>query len=345
MGLVRQLDSAGFDLIGDVHGCGDTLVKLLETLGYRKIRGVYRHISRKVVFIGDIIDRGPRIREALHIARDMVDSDQAVMVLGNHEYNAVAFATETEPGSGRYLRVHNTRNISLLQQTLEQFAAYPKDWSDFIRWFKSLPLFLDWTNFRVVHACWDQEMIQTFRNEYQTDSLTDNLLHLSADKDNFVHHVVDRLLRGITSLLPDGEVMTDSHGITRRVFRTKFWEPSPRVYNDIVFQPDCLPPHIGLRSLTQNQVADLLHYGLNERPLFIGHYWRRGRPEPITSNIACLDYSAVRSGHLVSYRMDQEHVLSSSKFVRVPVVDKARNHKKIDQNIGLSLALNLVNPN
>ena len=52
----------GYDLIGDVHGCGITLIRLLEQMGYSKKNGVYQHAKRKVVFIGDIVDRGPNIR-------------------------------------------------------------------------------------------------------------------------------------------------------------------------------------------------------------------------------------------------------------------------------------------
>ena len=58
-----------FDLIGDIHGYADELVQLLETLGYKKVNGVYRHPDRKVIFLGDFIDRGPKIRQVLEIVR------------------------------------------------------------------------------------------------------------------------------------------------------------------------------------------------------------------------------------------------------------------------------------
>jgi hypothetical protein len=44
------------------------------------------------VFLGDIIDRGPRIREALHIVHDMVEAGQALCIMGNHEFNALGWA-------------------------------------------------------------------------------------------------------------------------------------------------------------------------------------------------------------------------------------------------------------
>ena len=115
--------SQGYDLIGDVHGCMMTLVKLLEQLGYRKQNGVYQHASRKAIFIGDIVDRGPRIREALHIVRDMVEHGAAHIVMGNHEYNALCFHfQETEGG---HLRQHLIKNIIQHYETLKHNGDFP----------------------------------------------------------------------------------------------------------------------------------------------------------------------------------------------------------------------------
>ena len=88
----------GYDLVGDVHGCGETLILLLEQMGYRKINGVYKHKSRKAVFLGDIIDRGPHIRLACEIVRSMVDAGHAYMIMGNHEYNIVTYMTPSPAG-------------------------------------------------------------------------------------------------------------------------------------------------------------------------------------------------------------------------------------------------------
>ncbi|RYZ90316.1 MAG: hypothetical protein EOO68_24665 [Moraxellaceae bacterium] len=68
------MKNLGYDIIGDVHGCAFTLVKLLEKLGYRDFNGVYQHPGRKVLFVGDILDRGPHIREAITLVKAMVDA-------------------------------------------------------------------------------------------------------------------------------------------------------------------------------------------------------------------------------------------------------------------------------
>ena len=60
------------DLIGDVHGYADELEELLTKLGYSKKDNYYSHPERKALFVGDYIDRGPKIRETLEIVKKMV---------------------------------------------------------------------------------------------------------------------------------------------------------------------------------------------------------------------------------------------------------------------------------
>ncbi|HEY2785755.1 MAG TPA: polynucleotide kinase-phosphatase [Fimbriiglobus sp.] len=92
----RTADSGPFDIIGDVHGCADELEQVLDRLGYGKVvpaehgpgwgTVAYAHPDgRKAVFVGDLVDRGPRILDTLRIARNMVASGSALCVPGNHD--------------------------------------------------------------------------------------------------------------------------------------------------------------------------------------------------------------------------------------------------------------------
>ena len=83
----------GIDLIGDIHGCARTLMNLLSRLGYKKDGHVFYQPTRKVMFVGDVIDRGPHIVQALRIVKSMVDHGEALCLLGNHEFNALAHET------------------------------------------------------------------------------------------------------------------------------------------------------------------------------------------------------------------------------------------------------------
>ena len=310
----------GYDIIGDVHGCGNTLVHLLERLGYSRRGGVYRHPRRQAIFVGDVVDRGPRIREALHLVHAMVDCGAAQMVMGNHEYNALGYTTRAAPGSGReYLREHNDRHNRLIAETLEQFANYPEDWRFFLDWFLTLPLFLDLGDFRVVHACWDTGLIDEYRQRFAGNRVDRDFIIESVDKHSFAGQVMDRLTRGTDMRIPGGAVLHSRDGYARHFFRTKFWAHNPQTYRDVAFQPDPLPDDIADSPISPADRAKLLTYGADEPPLFVGHYWLQGRPRPIRPNIACLDYSAVKYGRLAAYRYDGEAQLQTDKFVWVYV--------------------------
>ncbi|MFP6798243.1 MAG: metallophosphoesterase [Pseudomonas sp.] len=316
-----RLDPArGYDLIGDIHGCAKTLEHLLSTLGYRQQGGVWRHPQRMAIFLGDLVDRGPRIREALHLVRDMVVAGQALCIMGNHEFNALAWSTPAAPGSGRhFVREHTPRHARLIKETLEQFDAYPAEWQGFLDWFYELPLFIDAGHFRVVHACWDDSLIEPLRAQFADGCIDEHFLQAAAVHGSFANTALDRLLRGTDMRLPHGMTLTSDDGFTRAHFRTKFWEEDPQTYGDIVFQPDALPELAAQMPLSEMQKTELLKYGADQPLLFVGHYWRSGKPAPIRNNLACLDYSAVLNGKLVAYRLDQEVRLDAKKFVWVDV--------------------------
>jgi hypothetical protein len=309
-----------YDLIGDVHGCARSLERLLIKMDYQHRQGCYRHSNRKVIFVGDIVDRGPRIRESLHIVKNMVDHGQAEIVLGNHEYNAMCYCTEGRKGSGhQYLREHDARHHRLIRETLEQFENYSQEWKDFLTWFHEIPLFIEKDRFRVVHACWDNDAITRFKVLAPSHCVDVNMLHDSITSDSFVGGVIDKLTRGTALELPNGETILGKDGLARNMFRTKFWSNEPQTYDDVVFQPDPLPLDMAKRNLSAIERQKLIHYSPSELPVFVGHYWMSSEPAPITENIACLDYSAVKYGRLVAYRMDDERCLSRDKFTWVGV--------------------------
>ncbi|WP_029652221.1 metallophosphoesterase [Marinobacter daepoensis] len=320
MAAIKTIADRGYDIIGDIHGCSHTLERLLEQMGYRKLNGIYQHPRRQAIFIGDIIDRGPRIRESLHLVRDMVEHGFARIVMGNHEYNALGYCTRARPGSGKtFLREHNPRHDRLIKETLEQFDAYPHEWNEFLEWFYTIPLFIEEENFRVVHACWDQTLISQFRENHGGACIDEDFLHASAAIESFAGQVMDTLLRGTDLRLPDGMSITGRDGYVRQFFRTKFWADQPDTYADVVFQPDPLPTEVAGMGLTDDERKQLITYPLEAPPVFVGHYWMDGAPAPLKHNVACIDYSAVKYGKLVAYRFDGEKVLSRDKFVWVDV--------------------------
>ncbi len=308
----------GYDIIGDVHGCGRSLERLLLSMGYTKKSGVFQHEGRQVIFVGDIVDRGPHIRKALSIVYDMVQAGHAQLVMGNHEYNVYCHATP-HPKKNAYLREHNPHNDRLVAETFEQFANYPKELNEYLEWFSTLPLFLDMGTFKVVHACWDHFYIREYIKRFGNSLISPDILVESSDTDSFVGMMVDRLLRGTDIRLPDEQVIRSRDGFERSFFRAKFWSDEPNTYGDVVFQPDPLPDDLFNRPLSEEEKMRLTFYPTDEVPVFFGHYWLHGRPKPLKPNVACLDYSAVKYDRLVAYRFDHEAVLSADKFTWVYV--------------------------
>jgi hypothetical protein len=71
---------------------------LLDKLGYKRSGNLYRHEDRMVIFLGDFIDRGLYQKRTLELVRAMIDAGAAKAVMGNHEYNAIAYFTANDEG-------------------------------------------------------------------------------------------------------------------------------------------------------------------------------------------------------------------------------------------------------
>lgn len=115
----RRAEKGPFDLIGDVHGCYDELLDLLGKLGYApgEDGGAWRHPEgRRAVFLGDLVDRGPKVVETLTLARAMVEVGAAFCVPGNHDTKLV-----------RALKGSQVSTAHGLAETLEQFEALPEE--------------------------------------------------------------------------------------------------------------------------------------------------------------------------------------------------------------------------
>ena len=301
------------DLIGDIHGHADKLEELLLKLGYAKKNGAYSHLERKVLFVGDYIDRGPKIRETLEIVKSMVDSENAIALMGNHEYNALCFHfQETEGG---HLRKHLIKNIIQHYETLKQFQNRQREYEGYLDWFKTLPLYYETESFRAVHACWDNKNIDFLRKTLVNDRLTDELIYQSVKVGSALNEAIDETLKGKEMKLPDGLYFNDKDGTRRTDIRIKWWEnPSEMTYKTISVEPiENLPEEpIQVSELKSND-----YYKSNDKKVFFGHYWLKGEPSLNKENICCLDYSVAKGGKLVAYRLNEEAILDNENLIYV----------------------------
>ncbi len=114
----RRADSGPFDIIGDVHGCYDELLDLLTQLGYQSDdeAGMRHPDGRRVIFLGDLVDRGPKIVATVTLARRMVAAGQALCVTGNHDVKLARYA------QGRNVQISHG-----LAESIAQIEALPDD--------------------------------------------------------------------------------------------------------------------------------------------------------------------------------------------------------------------------
>ena len=224
------------DFIGDIHGHSDKLEELLLKLDYKKVNGIYSHLNRKALFVGDYIDRGPKIRETLEIVKSMVENDSAIALLGNHEYNALCFHfQETEGG---HLRKHLIKNIIQHYETLKQFQNRQREYEEYLEWFKTLPLFYETESFRAVHACWDNEKINYLKKNLLNDRLNDELIIQSVKIGTQLNDAIDQTLKGKELGMPVGSSFKDKDGTKRSDIRIKWWEnPLNQTYKSISVEP------------------------------------------------------------------------------------------------------------
>lgn len=111
--LDRRDLSGPFDIIGDVHGCYDELIALLDQLGYDTAAPVPVHPEgRMPIYLGDLVDRGPASDRVLELAMNMVQEEAALCIAGNHE-NKLMRALKGNP-------IEITHGI---QETLDQLEA------------------------------------------------------------------------------------------------------------------------------------------------------------------------------------------------------------------------------
>jgi len=299
-----------YDLIGDIHGHADELINLLEHLGYEDSTTGYRHPSRKAVFLGDFIDGGDHLyqhRKLLDTVIPMVDNGHALAVMGNHEFNALAFHTQHQ---GEPLRSHIKKNIEQHQTFINEYPNDCEDKARVLEFFYRLPLLLELDGLRVVHACWHDAHIATLKEKTENNCLTKELLIEASVSGTPAYDAIEVILKGIEVELSDGITFKDKRGHKRKDVRVAWWNSEATTLGEVV-----VPFDLNIGTSAQLPIPDFVpRYATENPPCFIGHYWMTGEPEPLTSNVACLDYSIAKEGKLVAYRWDGEQTLNADNF-------------------------------
>ena len=291
-----------YDIIPDIHGQAGKLKSALTSLGYEQKNGAWRHTDpkRTCVFLGDFIDRGPDNEAVIDIVRCMVDAGTAYAIMGNHELNAVHFHTK-DPKSDEPARAHSAKNLKQHASFLQEFPLEAPKTTEAISWMMTLPLFIEFDTFRIVHACWNEAVIGELLKVTKNGRLTDEQFLSAANKKSQLFSLVETTTKGPEATLPDGHLFHDKEGHGRSEVRLQWWNSAASTWKEIATSvPD-------LNQLPDNNLPASIKqsvYPAKSKPVFFGHYWMTGKPVLQAKNALCLDYSAGRDGPLVSYKFD-----------------------------------------
>jgi hypothetical protein len=300
-----------YDIIGDVHGYATLLKKLLKTIGYLKVNDIWQHPERKAVFIGDFINRGPEIRETVHIVRQMTEAGCALTILGNHEYSAVLY--HIKDSGGMYLSRHIAGNRMQIRSTIAAFKGFDSEWRDHLKWFRSLPFFIDLGEIRIIHAYWNDEDVSYLRDFIPGGRLKKDFLRSIHEKQHPAASIIYKTLKGLEYRCPQDLILKCSKGMSRKLFRMNWWEsPQNKTFRELSFGNKFVLPDYTVPV----QIAPSFEpYGLDKPPVFFGHYCLSDGAAIFQKNICCVDSCVVGSDQLSAYRWSGERVLKKENLI------------------------------
>lgn len=263
------------DIIGDVHGEIDVLRELIDRLGYSG-QGIHPD-GRRLVFIGDLIDRGPDSPAVIEWVRGLVEQGMAQCLLGNHElmlllqeskegcrWVADPSHPETQPG-GKF--AHSKPAPEALKPIWREFVS-------------RLPIALERADLRLVHASWHPHAIEQLR--YETRPLVQLHQDLEQDieaalqREGLLEAEAAEKLHHARQLAGPGSPPPLLPAMARAALRRNLDNP----LRTLTYGPDCLataPVYVmerwrmTARSRWWNDYHD-------DIPVVFGHYWRKLAP-------------------------------------------------------------------
>ena len=321
--------NCNYDIIGDVHGQADALNALLRKMGYQQLRGAWCYPGRRAIFVGDFVDRGPKQVDAVMTVRRMVDAGSALAVMGNHDFNAIAWYLPDPANPGDFLRPHfskksGKKNRQLHAMFLDEVESRSSLHKEIIDWLLSLPLWLDLSELRIVHACWHTRCMEYLVPRLLPGARLSRELMLPAthepdlkNGENFsepsLFKAVGMLLKGLEVPLPVEYNFDDRDGLPRSRARVRWWAEGPISYREGILLEERLRARLPDIFIPRK----LPTCDLTGKPIFFGHYSFAGPPEPLSPRLACVDHGAGHQGPLCAYRWEGESALDAGHFCMV----------------------------
>ena len=289
-----KIEGECFDLIGDVHGHLELLLQMIARLGYYKKGSSFFHPKgRKIVLVGDLINRGPDSTGVLKLVKLLHQSGIAHVCMGNHEFR-------------------------LLQQAQQNPSKVPAKFLPYLDWLRIIPFFLEGETCRVVHAAWHYSSIEILRGKIAGD---DVFLAKTLQKSSPEQQAVDLVLGGIKVSLPETPILYDRFNIPRKKARIKWWlNLEKRSYADSLYSP--MQPEIHNQFPNPEEIGIIETY-LKEDPIvFLGHYCLPPIIPKIMEQVVCLDGCVTCDQVLWAYRHNGEPEPEERNLVSCPASKK-----------------------
>jgi len=303
-----------YDIIGDIHGHYNLLKKLLTKMGYAKRNGAFFHPERKVIFVGDFINRGPAIRKTVSSIRATTESGNGFAILGNHELNAIIFHLKDKSGLP-LIKKPNKFFISLFK-TEKEFSKYTQDYRSHLKWMRSLPLALDLGDIRIVHACWDHEAISNIESNSINGKIRKKTFRkIQQNPNSKLSKDFWLVTKGPNFKVPSDLRIINNKGIWTRSYRLRWWEdPKGKTFEQMSFDSKRRFPEY---TIPKEILPVTRPYSPKEPIVFFGHYCRSKGPHIIKHNLCCVDSCVNGTGVLTAYQWNGERKLKSKNLVLV----------------------------
>lgn len=308
--MIQLLDKHNqYDIIGDIHGHYDELVSLLKNLGYSLQNGIWKNGDRIPVFVGDYIDRGPKIMETLKLVRDLTESGNGIALMGNHEYNFICM--HNYDLNEKPFRKRSESNLKSVNDTLIALQR-GNNFDSYLKWMELLPVIAFNDSLRVVHAQWHHPSIELILSS-SIKTLDQNGLSQVFQNDS-LKNALDISMKGQEVQLPETHHFLDKDKKSRGEARLKWWAQTFTSKMDDAFAS--LPQQVKNDSFPIEILNEIEPYLPSETLVFFGHYWMDPSDFGLLSNnICCLDFSVAKGGNIGGYRFVGESELDNTNLV------------------------------
>lgn len=297
------------DIIGDVHGELDALKRVLHRLGCDPGAG---RVERPIIFLGDLIDRGPDSVGVCRLVRSLCEQGLAQCIIGNHELNVLR--EDPKEGNGWILGHDDGFHLNGRLHPFASTKCEPAEAAEFTAWMRTLPLALTRSDLRLVHACWLDDLARSLPVSGDLADLcrrADQRIRSSLDEDNVAIRANAERADFANLTNPDVRPNRLLPNYTRCIV-TEQRQNAVRGLTSGVEEPMRVEDFAFLGGKWRTTARSQWWNDYDDYPaVLIGHYWRRrSSPDPgkfdywkpfgqfgwagPNKNVFCLDYSVGR---------------------------------------------------